>query len=76
MESPPHEAGGVTPPQPLKFKLPVYVPVQDDTGDVLGTGVEADCLAALHPHISTDDSRVTQSFFIVFSSASSVRDGN
>jgi hypothetical protein len=62
MESPPHEAGGVTPPQPLKLRLPVYVPVQDDTGAVELLLV----LAALHPHSSTDDSRVTQSFFIVF----------
>jgi hypothetical protein len=63
MESPPHEAGGVTPPQPMKFRLPVYVPVQDDTGDVLGVGVgvgvgagvEADCLAALHPYSTTEN---------------------
>ena len=32
MESPPHEAGGVTLPQPLKFRLPTQRAVDADVG--------------------------------------------
>ena len=56
MESPPHEAGGVTLPQPLKFRLPVYVPAQADVG------VDDDLETPLQPMHSASMSNIKAGF--------------